>query len=251
MKNLKYIMATLMVALIVAVVCVACNKDKETPVQEANNNSENEPNTEVVERKPIAVFDKNTGVMTTLIDINSLNAQMKEFYASRGDTDRYVIESVEVLDTVPYDKNVTGEIKIIILDTEDECSYSIWCMKSYTIKDVKEHRVDYYVDEIVASGNFDFAFKSIDRYFVANFDGNTISAHEVDPECFSLNPKIMMYCKSLNCEDRCVKAGSSWHAYCKQCPLPNGSCMEESYTSDVIATAGVIIAAIGVLAMLV
>lgn len=30
MKNLKYIMATLMVALIVAVVCVACNKDKET-----------------------------------------------------------------------------------------------------------------------------------------------------------------------------------------------------------------------------
>lgn len=244
-------MATLMVALVVVVVFVGCKKEKETPAQGVNNNSENQPNTEVVEKEPIAVFDKNTGTMTSLVDINSINTKMKEVYATRGDADRFVIESVEVLDSVPFDKNVAGEIKIIILDTENECSYSIWCMKSYTVKDVKERWVDYYVDEVVASNNFDFAFKSIDRFYVANFDGNTISTHEVDPACFSLNPKIMMYCKSVNCEDRCVKAGSSWHAYCKQCPLPNGSCMEESYTSDVIATAGVIIAAIGVLAMLV
>ena len=36
MKNLKYIMATLMVALIVAVVLVGCKKEKETMEQPAS-----------------------------------------------------------------------------------------------------------------------------------------------------------------------------------------------------------------------
>ena len=49
MKNLKYIMATLMVALIVAVVCVSCKKEKE----QSTISSENQPQNEIINNDDI------------------------------------------------------------------------------------------------------------------------------------------------------------------------------------------------------
>ena len=96
MKTIKYTLATLMVALIVAVVCVACNKDKETPVQEANNNSDNEPNTEVVERKPIATMDTKTGKMTYYLTVDKLQEVLSQSTSIKNN-DNYIFESFEIV----------------------------------------------------------------------------------------------------------------------------------------------------------
>ena len=42
MKKVKYTLATLMVALVVAVVCVGCKKDEGTNMSQSPNNFENE-----------------------------------------------------------------------------------------------------------------------------------------------------------------------------------------------------------------
>ena len=228
MKNLKYIMSTLMVALAVAVVFVACSKEKE--------NGADLPS----DRKPLATYDTNAGTMTSLIDINTLNVKLNKFYATRGDADRYVIESAEVLDSVPRNKDVRGEIKITILDTKEECSYSIWCMNSFVVKDVKEHQVNYYLDENVANGNFNIAFKERDNYYIADFVGDSLSTHNVDPLEYGFCPWYIFTCRSTDCLQNCDKEGTAWHAYCRPCSsyFVGGEC-----NADFSGVIGVIILA--------
>ena len=243
MKKLRYILATLMVAAIVAVVFVGCKKEKETPVQEASNNSDNQPNTEVVERKPIAVLDNNSGLINTFISVEAINEKLNESHSVfKGDANRFVVETIEVLDSVPHDKDVKGEIKIIILDTEEECSYSIWCMKSFIVKDVKEQQVDYYLDENVANGNFNIAFKEGDTYYIADFANDSLSIHKVDPLDYGCYPWYIFTCRSVDCLNSCDKEGTAFHASCKRCPYSDGEC-----NADFSGSIGVLILAVHIL----
>ena len=208
-----------MVAAIVAVVLVGCKKEKETPKTETNDSN--------VQRKPIAVFDNNSELITTFINTEAVNKKLKEsFFVHKDNANRFVVESVEVLDSVPHNKDVKGEIKFTILDTEEECSYSIWCMKGYVVKDVKEQQVDYYLDENVENGNYDFAFKEGNTYYAADFVGDSLSIHEIDSLDFGCRIRILFICKSENCGDQCSKAGSWYSNWCRICRLPNGKCRE-------------------------
>lgn len=121
------------------------------------------------------------------------------------------------------------------LDTEEECSYSIWCMKSYVVKDVKEQQVDYYLDEDVANGNYDFAFKEGDVYYVADFVGDSLSIHEIDSLDYGCRPQFAFVCKSRNCEDNCTKGGDWYNAWCHACPLSNGDCEEVGMISHLLS----------------
>ena len=224
MKNLKYIMATLMVALIVAVVCVACNKDKETPVQEANNNSENEPNTEVVERKPIAVFDKNTGTMTSLIDIDTLNAKLNEVCATRGEANRYVFESIEVLDSVPFNNEIMAVIKVVILETETESSNSAWFANGFIEKFI-ENNVYYYSDQKLTNGEFKYLTKKAEgTELVTLSNGVIINSIPVADSLLSYSNRPPQYpweleCHRQNCGEGCqVSLDRPTYSYvCSRC----------------------------------
>ncbi len=216
MRKTKNVMVVILLAVAAATV-FGCKKENEVNVV----------SDEQYLRKPIAVYDNNSGLITTLIDVEALNMKFYESFHTNKNLDNYfVIESVEILDSVPRNEAVRGEIKITLLDTEEECSYSIWCMKSYVVKDVKEQQVDYYLDEDVANGNYDFAFKDGDNYYVADFVGDSLSIYEVDSLDYGCRPKFAFFCKSRNCGDHCEKDGSWYNAWCDRCRLPNGVCEE-------------------------
>ena len=204
-------------AIIVATI-FGCKKDNEVPCTEANDNNG--------QRNPIAVYDNNSGMITTLINVEALTTKFNKSFLTNKNLDNcYVAESVEVLDSMPYNKDVRGELKITLLDTEEECSYSIWCMKDYVVKDVKEQQVDYYLDENVENGNYDFAFKEGELYYAADFVGDSLSIHQIDSLDYGCRPKILFICKSRNCEDLCSKGGKWYSSWCRRCPT-DGDCEE-------------------------
>ena len=58
--------------------------------------------------------------MTYNFDIDMLNIKINEQFATRTEqpSNRYIVESVQILDSLPSNSNVKPEIKIVILDTE-------------------------------------------------------------------------------------------------------------------------------------
>ena len=225
MKRIKNVIVVAILAIITATV-FGCKKENEVNVV----------SNEQYLRKPIAVYDNNLGMITTLIDVEDLNTKFNEsFFTNKNLDNRFITESVEVLDSVPRNKDVAGEIKITVLDTEEDCSYSIWCMKSFVVKDVKEQQVDYYLDEDVANGNYDFAFKEGDIFYVADFVGDSLSIYEVDSLEYACRPKFAFMCKSKNCKDHCTKGGEWYSSWCHRCILNNGVCEEMGLLSYVLS----------------
>lgn len=223
MKKFRILMKAAALALLAATV-LGCEKQNELGI----NNDSNY-------RNPIAVYDNTSGLITTFIDAEAINEKINDsFLTLKNETNRFVLESVEVLDSVPRNKDVTGEIKITVLDTDDEYSYSIWCMKSFVVKDVKEQQVDYYLDENVANGCFDIAIKVEDTYYVANYVGDSLPIHEVDSMEYGCHPWVLFTCRSIDCINSCDKQGTALHAHCKQCPYSSGECNEESYIPAII-----------------
>lgn len=225
MKKNTNVMVVAVIATIAAII-FGCKKEQEV------NDVSNGHNL----KKPIAVYDNNSGLITTFINVEAMNAKFDAtFHANKELSNRFVTESVEILDSVPRNKDVAGEIKIVVFDTEEEYSFSIWCMKSFVVKNVKEQQVDYYLDEDVENGNYNFAFKEGDTYYVADFVGDSLSIYEVDSLEFACRPKIAFVCKSKNCENHCEKDGEWYSAWCRRCPLPNGDCEEMGLVSYLLS----------------
>ncbi len=234
MKKFRILMGALALAMVAAVI-IACSKENE------KDTAQQTAITEEVARKPIATFDNTIGEITTFVDPEALAEKLNETFFTKGTCNRYILESIAILDSMPRNKDVRGEIKITLLDTEEECSYSIWCMKSYVYKDVKEQQVDYYLDENVANGNYNIAFKNDDIYCVANIVGDSLSIHEVDPLDYACLPWVLFTCRSINCIYLCDKQGSLLHASCKPCPLQDGQCNEEGTLPTIIAIIVIIV----------
>ena len=225
MKKTK--IATLIVVLaVIAAPIYGCKKDNKDNVV---------PNEQYL-RERIAVYDNNSGLMTTFIDAEAMNTKFYESsHSNRNLSNRFVTESVEVLDNEPHNKDVAGEIKITILDTEEECSYSIWCMNNYVVKDVKEQQVDYFLNEDVANGNYDFAFKEGETYYVAGIVGDSLSIHEVDSLDYGCRPKYAFMCKSRNCGNECTRGGEWYSSWCHRCIFDNGDCEEMGLLSYLLS----------------
>ena len=69
MLNIKNVMMVAILAIIVATI-FGCKKDKETPSTEANDNNG--------QRNPIAVYDDNSGMITTLVDAETLTTKFSK-----------------------------------------------------------------------------------------------------------------------------------------------------------------------------
>lgn len=202
MKNLKYIMATLMVALIVAVVCVACNKDKETPIQEANNNSDNEPNTEVVERKPIATMDTKTGKMTYYLTTDKLQEALS-LSANIKNNDSYIFESFEIVSLNSKSEAEKG-LRFSVLDTETEDSYLSFLNCEFLEKRTTNDSIIYFFSEDVENGNFtyiDIRNEEGVKYTLLNYQviGTEIIPDSLMSYYSGPRPKVIVTCHSHGC----------------------------------------------------
>lgn len=216
-KNIKLV-ATLAILLIAATGVMtfeACNKKDKGSVEPAVQNN----------RKPLATFDHNHGTMTYSFDLDKINADLNRSL-SRTAEDRYIVESIEILDDAPTDAEVCPEIKIVVLDTEEEASGTVWLMKKFSQKVVEEDRTYYNIDKSVSIGDYDFAYRDNDRLIVVKVNGNTISTHEEDVTIIDSLPKWLLFCKSCNCAE-CTKNGSFWNAGCNPCETPGGTCTSE------------------------
>lgn len=148
MKKFRYLVATLMIAAIVAVVLVGCKKEKSNETQSNNGDA-----TEEVVRKPIAVLNNQTGQITYLVGIDQLQKGLDEYTASK-DLDGFVVESWEIMcggnDSIPL------TLRFTILNIESETSESIFLVQSFIITEKIGDECYFYLSPDVDSGNFEF-----------------------------------------------------------------------------------------------
>ena len=239
MKKFRYMLAALAAAAIVAAVLVGCKKEKV-----ANDDTPKE-------RQPIAVFDKHTGVMTTLVDVDKLNDLFNESNQLKGESDRFVIENVILTDEQPCDYNSYAELELTVLDVENECTYTIWLMKEYTQKEIKSQVVEYRLSDDIVNNEYSFGYTCENHYYMGIIQDDTFVSQEVDSLFYGTMPKYLLACRSSDCEDKCEKAGNFWHAYCKRCPLPDGDCNEDISIYGLIGVAVVGGVIGGILVMLI
>jgi hypothetical protein len=198
---------------------IACTKEKE----QINIQSLNE----VDGRKPIATFDNATGVITYSFDLSEVQQKISSDLALRSDQDRFIIESIIIEDSVPSDIRVLPEIRITVLDTEEEVSYTMWYMRKFANKEVNKDGTNYYVDSEVRTGIYEFAYHIGDTYYKANVNGNEITTTEIDSTLCKDMIRWFFVCLQKGCEVSCTKGGSFWHGYCNPCPTPPGQCSQE------------------------
>ena len=186
MKTIKYTLATLMVAAIVAVVLVGCSKEKEPTPQQGN-------------RKPIAMRT-TSGEIVSLVDVGKIAEAM----SSSKDLDNIVIESIEVqdkTDTEPY------YLIVNFIDVENEAAYSTAFEGDY----VEEIANYFYETEEFSKGNFGIMDRNGLKYKFESFNF-------VDPEP-DYDPKGMwVTCNRSNCKEGTCKAH---HFQCTSCEVDN------------------------------
>lgn len=213
MKQLNTYLKTICLT-ITALIITSCNKDKLNDIT---------INNDIDDRELLAVYDNTTETMTQLINIEKLQQKIN---VNKTTSDKFVIESVLILDSVPCDSAVLPELKISILDTENETSYSIWYMKKYIEKNVKNGRTEYYTDKSVLSGNYTFGYTWDGRFYTVSVNPNGFTTNEINQSQIEMLPRWTLICLSVNCSEACEKTGSFWNAHCKSCTLP-GQCNDD------------------------
>lgn len=206
---------------VVAATIIACNKEKETNLTQQS--------TEETSCKLIATFDHSTDRMTYHFDILEMQQKLNEETATKTIQDRYVIETVQMLDSVPLNQSVLPEVKITVLDTEEEASYTMWLMRAFTEKEVRQDVTNYYAESSITTGVFEFGFRHENKYYKVSVNGDNFVTTEIDQLEFSNNlPKIFLWCRRDNCATECTKGGSWFNAYCNPCrDNQGGRCLED------------------------
>lgn len=186
----------------------SCDKETEKTVA-----------SEIIEPKGalLATFDNATQQMTCHIDMEMLQQKLNEQSVAKGEQERYVNESVEVIDSLPSDESVCAEVKYTLLDVEEECSYTIWLMKRFSEKIVRAAGTDYYLDSEVSSGSYVCGYAMDGKYHKVIVNGGSYTTTEIDlAQCPDIC-RIFLCCKNVNCPSRCRKQGSFFfsHCYCR------------------------------------
>lgn len=243
MKAIHKILATIMIVAAVATAFVACNKEKDPVAQQL---AEVE-----AARKPFATFDNTTGQMAYHFDVFEIQQKWNENLASKTIQDRFVIESIQVLDSLPNTSAVLPEVKITMLDTEDETAYTFWLMQNYTEKEVVQNETRYYVENEIRTGVYEFGYHIGNQYYKVNVNGGNCVISEMDSlTCMASGlPRFLLWCRSDDCIKECTKKGTWYYASCNPCKdNQGGRCTEELHPW--VEVAGVVIALAGVIALL-
>ena len=244
MKKFRILMGA-MALVVVAVTVIACNKEKESNVVHQAME------TDLVVIKPIATFDNTTKQMICHYDLFEIQQNLNEETTTRTIQDRYVIESIQVLDSVPNDQSILPEVKITVFDTEEETAYTFWLMQNFTEKEVAQNETRYYVETGVRTGVYEFGYRIGEQYYIVSVNGDNYVISEIDSSmCMSSGlPKFLLWCRSENCTNECTKTGSWYNAHCNACgDNQGGKCNEEVHPW--VDVAGVVVAIIGIIVAL-
>lgn len=233
MKKSTIILSSLLI-IVTLITFFACNKEKgaDTVISETTD------------RKPFAITDLKTGQTTYNIDIDLITAKLNKQSSSKDESDRYVVESIEIIDNNPSNPNEVVEIRIIIIDTENGISGTAWLMKDFSHKIIDAQQTKYYLDQNVSTGIYEFAYREENRLFVVHVNGSNYVISEENPNDYAMLPRWLLFCQSMNCK-KCTKNGSFWNAGCNPCDPP-GTCtgILAPWVVPTITTIGSIIIAI-------
>ncbi len=234
--------AIFLVATIVAVL-FACNKEEEKAAIQSTIYG--------VERLPIATFNNATEEMTYSFGLYEIQQKWNENLASKTNQDRFIIESIQVLDSLPNDIAVLPEVKITLLDTEEVTTYTFWLMQNFTEKEVAQNGTIYYVETEVSTGVYEFGYRIGNQYYKVSVNGDNCVTTEIDsPMCMTSGlPKFLLWCRSENCTKTCAKNGTWYNAGCDPCgDDQGGKCTEElQLWVDVV---GIIVGIVGIVVAL-
>ena len=151
MKKFRFTMGTLILAMM-ATTFMACNKEKESSVVQQTTGTED------VVRKPIATFDKKKGGIIYHVFPDHLQRLMSLETSYSKSFDKYIISSLEIVDGLSYTD--APILKIVILDTENETSNSVFLLDIFVTSEDNEDYVCYYLSENVKNGQYSFASQS-------------------------------------------------------------------------------------------
>lgn len=227
-KYFKFATAVVALVMVAAIVVTfeACRKTGKTVEPTIVQNS----------RNPIAIYDHNNGAMTYSFDLEKLNHEFNK-KVSRTSQDRYIIESIEILDEAPTDAGTNPEIKIVVIDTEEEVSYSTWLMESFATKSVFDDNTCYYIDEDIVIGIYSFVSQDGDVYYQYDVNGNSYSRKETNPAMYSsFRPKWTFTCRSTNCNvGECEKVKiEDYHYTCSPCAGDGASCVRAGIVDIIV-----------------
>ncbi len=208
----------------------SCNKDDDETLDPSYQEPQN--------GKLLAVTDNNTGRTTYHFDIEKMNMLLNEKLTSKTSSDRYVVESMTIIDTMPLVKDFNPEIKIVLFDTDEEVTYSTWLTGFYTNKVISGQKTTYYLSSDVATKNYEFAFYENDELFVASVNGTNYSIERRNLASYApFRPKWSFTCRATNClvgECEKVSTGLGNHHYtCSPC-TPQGSKCERVGIGQII-----------------
>jgi len=222
--NNKFKLATAVVALLMVAAIVvtfeACKKEKinfKTQVSDVSNDA-------------FAIFNSYSGVMKYNFELDNLNAKFNNYVSKSDSTDRFIIESIDILDDMPNDARVYPEVKIVVIDTYEEISYSMWLLETFCSKQPGDTNTYYYIDNDIEMGVYEFSYyDESDMLHVCNVNDNVFSDTIVDTMSYApFRPKWVFTCRSHNCavgECEKVPTGLGNHHYtCSPCNNPNAYC---------------------------
>ncbi|MBO5848949.1 MAG: hypothetical protein J6R17_07075 [Bacteroidales bacterium] len=217
---MKKVLVCLLIGL--AMLTTSCKKNDENSNQ---NNSKSET--------PIAIYNNEKGIMTYSFDIDMLNIKINEQFATRTEqpSNRYIVESVQILDSLPSNSNVKPEIKIVILDTENETSNTFWLMEFFTYKITSSSKTEYYLNEDVKRGVYTMATILDGFVYKLHVNGENYLTEKIIDSPFSTSSDYLVMaknwfvcCTATNCtKDECIKSGTWKNTYCTPCESP-GTC---------------------------
>jgi hypothetical protein len=199
----------------------SCKKEEKTNPDESTS------------EKAIAVYDNKTGIMTYNFDAEMLTMKINEQFATRTEqpSDRYIVESVQILDSVPSNSNIKPEIKIVILDTENETSNTFWLMEFFTYKITSSSKTEYYLNEDVKKGVYTMATILDGFVYKLHVNGENCLTEKIIDSPFSTSSDYLVMaknwfvsCTATNCkQNECIKSGTWKNTYCTPCESP-GTC---------------------------
>jgi hypothetical protein len=226
MKKFRILMGALALAMVAATV-IACNKEKEM------NAAQQATDTEEVVRKPIASYDISSGVMHNYFDFDYANSIINENYNTKETTYRFIVESVEIIDSIPLNNDSEIIRKIVILDTEEENTITCWCIGTFVDKEIYADTVLYYVNEEVATGVYEFFMSSDDAVYVVHVNGSTYTFVEVEQVPETAMGKTIVFCLGIDCQSGCDLTSNNNCSMCISNPGQQGHCIRFT-TNNVI-----------------
>ena len=132
---------------------------------------------------------------------------------------RTLLESMIIVDTLPTSTTTRAEMKISVINTIKEESFTIWLMEDFLVKDVKEQSVDYYLSKDVKKGNYTMGTWGREKTYIGIVENNNLTIKTIDSLCYSPRvPKWTISCKPTNCMKGCDKTKLGDHYWrCSNC----------------------------------